>query len=112
MLLGNDNEILYIGWATDLKGRIMNHIMGNSNTRYFVGEINGVGVISEKSFNKIWNDYPECYDIEYFLIEEIKPKYNKTRGRCIAYQKTKHLRRKQDEFTQDDINDAYDMVVF
>jgi excinuclease UvrABC nuclease subunit len=112
ILFGEANEVLYIGWATDLKGRIMNHISGNSNTKYFVNEIKNVGVISERSFDKIWSEHPECYDIEYFMIEEIKPKYNKMRGRCVAYEKTKHLRRKKDEYSQDDINDAYDMVVF
>ncbi|PEU05237.1 hypothetical protein CN527_02560 [Bacillus cereus] len=72
LLYSSENELLYIGKSVNLKARIIKHFKGGSNVEDYVEE-----------FEKI-----ECYYIddelemdlsETFLINTLRPKYNKNK---------------------------------
>lgn len=83
--LNKKGVLLYIGWCQGFNNRIGNHIRGSSNTSYFKDEIYKIKLIEESSFDLFRNKYNDCLDIEYYLIDKLKPKYNKQKGLKTAY---------------------------
>jgi len=74
-----NDVLLYIGWARGFKSRVGSHITGSINTRHFKDEIYKVKLMSQDSFDSFRNEYKDCLDIEYYLIDKLNPKYNKQR---------------------------------
>ena len=69
--------LLYVGWSINLNERIGTHINGSSiNTAHFHQEIEKFGIIGSDAFEKLFQKYPDCKDIEHYLIKKLKPKYN------------------------------------
>ncbi|MBF7155714.1 nucleotide excision repair endonuclease [Bacillus albus] len=66
------NELLYIGKSTNIKVRVNNHIKGSSNTEEHAEEFNKVECF--------YIDNPLEIEIyETYLINTLKPKYNKNK---------------------------------
>jgi excinuclease ABC subunit C len=84
-LFNKNNKLLYIGYSKDLKGRIKGHINGHTNASKFYKSVYKVSVIYTESFNAIRNKYKNIYDIEYFFIDQLKPKYNIIKSKTRAY---------------------------
>ena len=84
-LYNNIGLLLYIGWARGFDNRVGNHIRGASNTSCFTDEIYKIKLMNEDSFDSFRKEYTDCLDIEYYLIDKLKPKYNKQKGLKTAY---------------------------
>ncbi|WP_164491799.1 GIY-YIG nuclease family protein [Staphylospora marina] len=73
-------ELLYLGWSRYLTDRIRQHLKGNSrNTKHFIHEVTEVRILWAESFDEFRKRYPDCVDIEYYLIHHLNPKYNASR---------------------------------
>lgn len=83
LLLNVRKELLYIGWSIRLSERVGSHFRGSGNTHYFSKEIHSAILIF--SIDMFRGDHPDCRDIEHYLIDKLKPKYNKKKGLGTAY---------------------------
>lgn len=76
----SSGELLYIGWSQHLTNRINHHLKGNSKqTKHFIHEVSEIRILLEESFDEFKKRYPDCIDIEYYLIHHMNPKYNISR---------------------------------
>jgi len=76
--LFQNNILLYIGYSVHLHERIKSHLRGETNTRRFYQKINSIKFIFDESIDNLREQLGlvgQC-DIEYYLINKIKPKYN------------------------------------
>jgi excinuclease UvrABC nuclease subunit len=76
----NDN-LLYIGYSRWIRQRIKSHLNGNTNTKNFYKKIKFIHInydYNNDCFNHLRVKYnlKEGVDIEVYLINYYKPKYN------------------------------------
>lgn len=76
-LFNKADDLIYIGWACYLPNRLNGHVTGNSNTSFFSKEVHMIRIIYSESFDKFREKHPACNDIEFYLIDKLKPEYNK-----------------------------------
>lgn len=68
----SDNELLYIGKSNDIRSRVSSHVSGSTNTEKFYLEFSYLTCI--------FIDNPLFLDIiETYMINTLKPKYNKSK---------------------------------
>ena len=68
-LLNKLGEVVYIGWSTALRQRLMQHVKSKK-------DFCKIEVISDNGIEMFWNENPNCEDIERHFIYQYKPKYN------------------------------------
>lgn len=78
-------ELLYIGYSSYLDQRLSLHLFHKTNTKHFQSEIDHFKILSDNKIDDFRNKYTDCQDIEFYLIDKLKPKYNKTKGLHTAY---------------------------
>lgn len=66
---------LYVGYSRLPNERIMAHINGYTNTKFFSHLIGSVGFIASKDGRNALGNI-QCDDIEKYVINGIKPTYN------------------------------------
>jgi len=80
-LWGQNDTLLYIGWASNMPTRLTGHLTGNTNTSYFSDHIKSVSTIEDSDFKNLEHRMlprlGEDQDIEHFLIEKMRPIFNK-----------------------------------
>jgi len=84
-LYSHSNELLYIGWAKHITNRLGSHFNSRTNTSSFKNEISyakytfRVKHLRSKfdALIKKHDNELEVWDLEYFTIGVLKPKYNK-----------------------------------
>lgn len=94
LMYSQDDELLYIGKSTHLRHRVANHLRGNTNTKWFHKEVHRVAIVAAEDIPRFKAAHPNCLDFEYYLINELKPKYNKTANTISAYRNYKVTRPK------------------
>ena len=81
----NKDKLIYIGSTTYLRERIMSHLRGEQHLTKFFKEITTIKILLSKSFDTFRENNIDCHDIEYYLINELNPKYNQKMSKKTAY---------------------------
>ena len=75
LLYNDEDKLIYLGKSLDVRRRIRTHIRGS----HFFKEISTIKVVLKDRLEHFFEVHPECEDIEYYLIEQLNPLYNKLR---------------------------------
>ncbi len=100
VVYSNALTVIYVGTSRYIVQRLKVHI--NSSGSKIANEIMFIGILKEESYNRFKDMNPNCTDdVEYCLIDMLKPKYN------IKTKKTININTYDDLFkniSQEDIN--------